>query len=177
MANGENELFRPGVDQRKRDISMVPGAVNGVVGDVFEGVVHPPHVPLERKSQAAVVRGGRHPWPRGGFLRHGHCSGIGPLDGSVHLLQELNGIEVLAPTVLVREPFALFTAVIQVQNRGDGVDTQSVDVELVHPVQCVRHEEVAHFRSSEVEDVGTPVLLFPSSPIGVLIAGPAVEAG
>ena len=156
---------------------MVPGAVNGVIRDVFQGVVHPPHVPLERKSQAAIVSWGRHPWPRGGFLSHGHCPGIGPLDGGVHLLQELNGIEILAATVLVGEPFALFTAVIEVQNRGDSVDTQSVDVELIHPVQRVRHEEVAHFCSPEVEDVGAPILLFPSSPIGVLVAGAAVEAG
>ena len=79
--------------------------------------------------------------------------------------------------MLVRLPFAFFAGVVEVQHRGDGVDAQTVDVELLEPVQRVRDEEVAHLGVPEVEDQGAPVLLFAPAWIGVLVEGLPVESG
>ena len=54
-------------------------------------------------------------------------------------------------------PLALLAGVVEVEHRGDGVDPDAVDVELLQPVQRVGDEEVAHLLAPEVEDVGAPV--------------------
>ena len=54
-------------------------------------------------------------------------------------------------------PLAGLAGVVEVEHRGDAVDAQPVDVELLQPVQGVGDQEVAHLRAPEVEDVGAPL--------------------
>ncbi len=51
----QNEVFRKGVDEPERQIVVMMPPVNGVLLHVTEGVVHPPHVPLEAEAEAAGV--------------------------------------------------------------------------------------------------------------------------
>ena len=99
------------------------------------------------------------------------------VDGRVHLLQERHRLEVLAAAVLVRHPLAVLARVVEVEHRGDGVDAQPVDVELLEPVERVGDEEVAHLGAAEVEDVRAPVRLLAAPRVGVLVQRRAVEAG
>ena len=63
----------------------------------------------------------------------------------IELAQEIDGLQVLAPAVLVGNPFAFLARVIEVKHRGDGIDAQAVDVEAVAPEQRVGDEEIADF--------------------------------
>ena len=99
-----------------------------------------------------------------------------PVDGRVHLLEELHGLEVLVATMDVRRPLARRARVVQVQHRGDAVDAEPVGVELLQPVQRVGVEIVAHLAAPEVEDVGAPLLVPATLRVGVLVERRAVEA-
>ena len=49
-------------------------------------------------------------------------------------------------------------------------------MEILQPVQGVGHQEIAHLRAAEVEDVGAPVELLAAARVGVLVECGAVEA-
>ena len=138
--------------------------------------MHPPHVPLQSETEAPEIGGPRHAGPRCRLLCDGDDAGRSLVDGGVHLLQEADGIEILATAVLIRSPFAGLAGVVEVEHRGHGVDAQAVDVELLDPVHGVGHQEVAHLGAPEVEDVGAPVGMLATLGVWVLVEGGAVES-
>ena len=71
--------------------------------------------------------------------------------------QEVDRFEILAPTVLIRNPLTLLAGVVQVQHRRDRVHAKSINVILVQPEHRTRHQEAAHFSATVIEDVCFPV--------------------
>ena len=139
--------------------------------------MHPAHVPLEAEAQAALGGGPGDALPRGRLLGDRDRAGHPLVDGGVHLLQELHGLEVLAAAVHVGRPLAGLPGVVEVEHRGDGVDPQAVDVELLEPVERVGDQEVADLAAPEVEDERAPVGVLPARRVRVLVERGAVEAG
>ena len=115
--------------------------------------------------------------PGGRLLGDRHDAGDALVGRGVDLLQERDRLEVLAAAVLVGQPLAGLARVVEVEHRGDGVDAQPVDVELLEPVQRVGDQEVAHLAAAEVEDERAPVRLLAAARVGVLVERGAVEAG
>ncbi len=56
VADRQNEVLAPGIDHREGHLVVVVLAVHRLVGDVVKRVMHPAHVPLQPKAQAAQVR-------------------------------------------------------------------------------------------------------------------------
>src|SRR5207248_8948111 len=102
--------------------------------------------------------------------------GLAAVDRLVHLLQELDRLEVLAAAVLVRQPLALLPRVVEVEHRRDRIDPQAVGVMLPHPVERVGEEEIPHLATAEVEDQRSPVWMRTSPWVLVLVQRGAVEA-
>ncbi len=177
VADRQHELLGVGVHQRERRLVVVVPPVDGLLGQVPEGVVHPPHVPLEAEAEPATVGRLRDAGPRGRLLGDHHDPGGAAVGRRVGLLQERDRLEVLAAAVDVRSPLAGLAGVVEVEHRGHGVDAQRVDVELLEPVRRVGDEEVAHLGPTEVEHVGAPVLLLTEHGVRVLVERGPVEAG
>ena len=137
--------------------------------------MHPTHVPLVPEAEPAEVHGPGHRGERRRLLRDGVDARASTEHDRVHLLQEVDRLEVLAATELVRHPLAFLAGVVEVQHRRDGIDAQTVDVELLHPVQRAREEEVADLVPSEVEHERAPVGMLALARIGVLVQRGAVE--
>ena len=95
--------------------------------------------------------------------------------GAVQRTKELHGFEILATAEEIGQPLARLAAVVAVEHRGHGIDAQAVDVELLEPVERVRHQEVAHLVAPEVEDEGAPVGMFPHAGVRVLVERLPVE--
>ncbi len=154
---------------------VVEAAVDRLLGEVLERVVHPAHVPLEAEAEPAEVRRSRHARPGGRLLRDREHTRLAVVQHLVQLLQERDGVEILAAAEGVRHPLALLARVVEVEHRGDGVDAQSVRVELAHPVERVRKQEVAHLVAAEVEDERAPVGVRATPRVVVLVERRAVE--
>ncbi|CPU29324.1 Uncharacterised protein [Mycobacteroides abscessus] len=86
---------------------VVKATVDGIATQVPQGVVHPAHIPFHGKAKAAKAGCASNAGPRGGLLGHGDDPGMQLVHRGVHLLQELDGLEVLAAPVDVRSPAAL----------------------------------------------------------------------
>ena len=156
---------------------VVVAAVDRVLLEVAQRVVHPAHVPLEAEAQAADVGRPRDARPRGRLLGgRDDRPARGRAGTVVELLEERDRLEVLAPAELVGDPLALLARVVEVEHRGDGVDAEAVDVVLAQPVQRVGEQEVAHLVAAEVEDQRAPVGVRAAARVGVLVERGAVEA-
>ena len=176
VREGQHEVFGKCVEQPERQQVVVVVTVDRVLGEVREGVVHPPHVPLHAEPEAAEPGRPRDLRPGGGLL--GDHDGPGELvvDDLVELAQAGHGLEVLAPAVLVRQPVALGARVVEVEHRSDGVDPQPVDVELVQPVHGARQQEVADLVAAVVEDQRAPVAVLAAARVLVFEQRGTVEA-
>ncbi len=175
VAEGQHEPFVVGVLQREGHPVVVITAVAGFDRQVLERVVHPAQVPLVAEPQPSLVHATGHSGPRGRLL--GDHQRIGELlaDHRGQLAEEPDRLVVLAATVGVRGPLAGPARVVEVEHRGDRIDAQRVDVELVEPVQGVRDEKVAHLVAPVVEHVRAPVGMLTALRVGVFVQRGAVE--
>ena len=157
VAERQDEVLGERVHEAERQLVVVVGAVDRILGEVLQGVVHPAHVPLEAEAEPAEVGRARDAGPRGRLLgRRDHARLLG-VQQLVGLLQERDRVEVLATAERVRHPLAGLPRVVEVQHRGDRVDPDAVGVELATPVERAREQEVAHLGAAEVEDERAPV--------------------
>ncbi len=71
------------------------------------------------------------------------------VDDLVHLPEEGDRFEVVPPALLVGNPLPVLAGIVEVEHRRHAVDTEPVGVELLHPVQGVGDQEVAHLVAPE----------------------------
>src|ERR1035438_3672021 len=132
-------------------------AMDGILLEVFERVVHPAHVPFETEAEPAKVGGARDHGIGGGLLGVGLNVGMFSVGFEVEAAQELDGLEVFAAAEAVGNPLACFARVVEIEHGGDGVYTQSVDMIFVEPEHGARHEEAADLAASIIENESFPV--------------------
>ena len=132
---------------------------------------------LKPKPSPPRYVGPRHARPGGRLLGRGDDARLAAVRDLVHLLEHLDGLEVLAAAELVRHPLARLARVVQVEHRGDGVDADAVGVVLAQPEQGVGDEEVADLAAPVVEDQRAPVGMRAAARVRVLVQRRAVEAG
>ena len=154
---------------------MVVAAVHRVAAHVLQRVVHPAHIPLVVKTQAAGKGGPRYRGEGRRLLGQRDRLRAMCADDFVEPLEEGDRLQVFAPTMRVGDPFAGFAAVVAVQHRGDRVDPQSVDTETLDPVQRIADQVVAHLGAAEVENQRVPVGVHSLARIGVFVQMGTIE--
>ena len=143
---------------------------------VLEEVVHPAHVPLQRKAEAVLLLDiARNMWPRRRLLGDRDDARISSADQRVQVLEELDRLKVLVLTVLVRDPLAVLLAIIEVQHRRDRIDAETIDMHVLDPEERIRDQEVLDLRSAVIEDLRAPVRMLALARILVLILRISVE--
>ena len=162
MRQRQHVIFRECIEHPERELIVVIAAMNRVVGEILERVMHPAHVPLVAKTEAAQVSRLRHARPCGRFLGDREGIGIFAVNTLIESAKKIKRFEILPATEAVRGPFAFLARVV-------------VDVILVEPKESVADEEVANFLTAEVEDEGAPVLMLSLLGVGVLEEMGAVE--
>ncbi|MBG9885398.1 hypothetical protein ABE10_02110, partial [Bacillus toyonensis] len=175
VADRQDVVLAERIHEGEGHLALVVATVERVALDVFQGVVHPPHVPFEAEAESGVVGRRGDPGEARGLLGDHEDPGVAAIGRGVHLLEEADRLQVLSTAVHVRLPFAVATRVIQIEHRGNGIHAQSVDMEFLEPVEGVRDEEVPHLGAPVVEDQRPPVLVLAASRIRVLVDGFPVE--
>ncbi len=176
MGEGEDEVFAVAVQHAEGQIVLVVPAMYGILGHVEQGIVHPPHVPLEAEAQTAHAGGTGDHGPGCGFLGDGDGTASLGVDLFVEGAQEGDGPQVFVATVIIGDPLPGLAAVIVVEHGGDGIDAQAVQVVFLDPEQGIGHQEIGDFGATEVVDQGIPILVIALPGIVVFKEGGAVEA-
>ena len=171
----QHVVFGEHVEAAEGELVVVEAAVNGVFGQVLEGVVHPSHVPLQAEAEPAHVGGPRNHGPGGGLLGDHLHVGMAAVNIRIHLLQEADGLQVLIAAVAVGNPFAGLARVVEVEHGGDRVHAQAVSVILVEPEQRAGEQEAAHLVAAEVKDVRFPLRMEALARVRVLVEVRTVE--
>ncbi len=171
----QHEVFAEGVPNAEGDEVVVKLAEPRVHVEIVQHVVHPAHVPLQVEAQAARVGRPRHHRPRGGFLGdRQHARKVVEQD-AVQVTEKFHAFEVLAPPVLVGQPFPRFAAVVPVNHRGHRIYPNAIDVILLKPEQGAADQKVFDFVAAQVKGVGAPALVLAEARIGMFEQGRAVE--
>ena len=106
MRQRQDEVFRKRVVQAEQDVAVMVLAVDRILADIFQRVVHPAHVPFVAEAEPAILDRPRHLRPRGRFFRRRGGLRIAREHFGVEAAQEVDGFEIFPPAMLVRNPFA-----------------------------------------------------------------------
>ena len=112
---------------------MMVLAVDRVLVKVPKRIIHPAHVPLHGTPEPAFVGWVRDAAPRGGFFGDGQHAIEIQVNSLVHRFQQINRAQVFTTAVLVGNPLAFFSAVIQIQHRSDRINAEPIDVVFIKP--------------------------------------------
>ena len=177
VAQDQDEMLMVGIEHREGDLPLMILPVDRRARDVAQGVVHPPHVPLEAESEPPLVDRLGDTRPGRGLLRDRHDPGMARVAGRVEGLEELDRLEILASAETVRNPLPGIAGIIEVEHRGDRIHPQAVDVILVEPEEGIGDQEIPHLVPPVIEDQCPPVAVLPEPRILMLVEGGAVEPG
>jgi len=177
VREGKKEIFGEGVEEREGQFVMFVLAMDGIVREIFQGVVHPAHVPFKTEAEAAEVGGAGDGRPGGGFFGDGKCAGEFLMGHFVHALEEFDGVQVFAATELVGDPFAGFAGVVEIKHRSHCVHAKAVDVVFVEPEERIRDQIVLNFVAAVVVDECAPIRMRALAGIGMFVEMGAVELG
>ena len=176
VAEGQHIIVAEGVHQGEGDLVMVVLAVDRILLNVGQHVVHPAHVPLEVEAQTAQVHGLRDHGEGVAFLGDHHRTGEIPAHDDVQIPQEIDRIQVLVAAILVGQPLTRLAAEIVVQHGRHRIHAQAVRMIPLQPEAGVGHQEGPHLTAGEVKHMGAPLGHVAAAGIGMLIAGGAVKA-
>ena len=82
-------------------------AVNGILLEVLERVVHPSHIPLHAEAEAAEINRPRNHGPGSGLLRGGLDVRVLFVGFLIEAAEKVDGLKVLAPAEFVGNPLPL----------------------------------------------------------------------
>src|SRR5882672_3260247 len=117
MREGKDKVLRERVERTKRHFIVMMFSMNGIPRHETQCVMHPAHVPLESKPEAADVERSRNHGPRGGFFGNGlHIREV-LVDLLIEAAQKSYRCEIFPTTVFVGNPLPRLARIIQVQHR------------------------------------------------------------
>ena len=104
------------VHHRERQFIVRPLPEKRIHLVVVQGVVHPPHVPLEGEAQSAISDGVCYPRPCGAFLGNRHHTRMQRVHRVIELFEKCHRVQVFPSTQSIAQPCVGFTPVIQIQH-------------------------------------------------------------
>ena len=125
---------------------VVVNALLGAFAEVVKRVVHPAHIPLVVKAQAALLGGFCHHGVRSGVLRTENSGGVALFKPIVHAAQKAHTAHIVA-AVRVAAP---------VDYSADCVHTQPVKVIFRQPVVCRGFKVAVHNGVGVVKAAAAP---------------------
>ncbi len=160
VREGQNKVFTERINHAECQRAVLVFAMDRVLREVAQGVVHPAHVPLEAEPQASQVSRPRHTRPARRFLGDRQNARVFAMAEFIEPFEEIDRFEVFVAAVNVGDPLTGFARVVEIDHRGHGVDSQSVDVVTIEPEKRIPQQEVADLGAAVVEDLGAPIAMF-----------------
>src|SRR5258705_7482240 len=156
---------------------MIAGAEERICLEVFESVMHPPHIPLEIETQPTGINWMTHGGPGGRLFRNHHRSRTNPVSNLIQLFQKGQCFQVLTAAKFVWEPLAFLAAIVQIKHRSHSIHPQSVDMKFLEPEERVSDKEVSDFVAAVIEDIGAPVGMLALARIEMFIERRPIKPG
>ena len=175
MADRQHEVLRKRVVKAEGDLPPMVPAIEGILREIPQHIVHPAHVPLKPEAQPTIGNGTGHARKGRAFLRHGEGGGGLLLHRAVDRTQQVDRLIILAPAIAVGHPLPLRPGIVAVEHGGHGIHAQPIHMVFLHPIAGIGGQEVLHLRPAVIVDQRVPVLMEALARVRVLIKGGAVK--
>ena len=95
---------------------------------------------------------------------------------AIEFADEMDGSKVFTASHVVRDPFPFLARIVQVEHRRNGIDAESIDMELIEPKQRIGYQKVTNFVSRVIEHHGAPIGMLALARVFVFVKSSAIEA-
>ena len=143
--------------------------------DILKEVMHPAHIPLERKSKSVLLGRLGNSRPRRRLLSYNHGSRISVSHYAVEVLKKFHCLKITVTAILIRNPVARCLTIIKIQHGCNRINSESVYMEFLNPEKCIGDKEVGYLISAIIKYLCSPLGMLTFSRIGVLILTAAVK--
>lgn len=171
----QDKIFVETIEHAESQVVMMMCPVDGLFVHVFQGIVHPTHVPLEPKTESARTDRPGDLRPGGGFFGDGDGTFALFVDFGVEGTDKIDGFDIFLAAILVGDPLAILPGVVVVEHGRDGIDPEGVEVELFNPVEGVGDQVVTDLLAAKVVDQGIPIGMEAAPGIGMFVECCAIE--
>src|SRR4030042_5696113 len=97
------------------------------------------------------------------------------IDSFIQSFDEGNSIDVFFSSMLVWNPLAILSPVIQIKHGGHRIGPQSIDMVLIEPEEGTADQKFSHFRPTVVKNMALPVRLKSFFRVCMLIKESAIK--
>src|SRR5262245_47249903 len=77
--------------------------------------------------------------------------------------------------MLVRNPLAFFSTVVEIQHRCDRIYTKTINVKLLEPVKRITNQKVSHFIAAVIKNVSSPIRVFAAARVQMFVKRGTIE--
>ena len=175
MRQNQNIFLTVCISHRKCHLIMIKFTEIWIQLHVFQEVVHPAHIPLQRESKPVVFCLTCYHRPCGRFLCDHDSSMISSENNGIQMLKKFNSLQILVSAVFIGDPLTVFLTVIQVEHGCNRIYTKTINVAFLYPVKSVCDQEILHLRTSVIVDLGSPIRMLTLSRICMLIYSSSVK--
>src|SRR3954452_2686471 len=116
MRQRQDEVLGKSIMQAEQDVAVVMFAVDRILADVVQGVMHPPHVPFVAEAETAKFDRPRYLRPCGGLFRGRGGMGKSGIYFRIESPEEINRFEVFPSAIPVRDPGIRRSAIIEIKH-------------------------------------------------------------
>ena len=89
--------------------------------------------------------------------------------------EKCHSFKVSVITIFVRNPVACCSSIIQIQHGSNRINSQSINMELVHPEHSVGNKEIRHLILAIIKHLGSPVRMLSLAWIRIFIDTAAIK--
>src|SRR5690606_13877632 len=119
--------------------------------------MHPSHHPFHTEAKAPAIHGPTHARPGGGLFRDGlHIREI-PIYSLIQFLQETDGLQIFAATVLIGYPFSFLAGIVEVKHGSHRVYPQPIYMVPIQPKYGIADQKRTHLIATVVENIRAPI--------------------
>ena len=171
----QNIILTVGIGHGEGHFVVIVFPEIGIQLHIFQKIMHPTHVPLKAEIQTVLFHRARHFRPGCGFLSDHHRPFISAQHYGIQVLEEFDGLQIFISAVFICHPLSVLFAIIQIKHGGHRIHTQTVHMEMFHPVQSVADEEIFHLVPAVIKNLRSPVRMFSLPGIRMFIDSRAVK--
>ena len=171
----QNKVLAVRIDHTERQLTVVMGTEDRIELHIIKEIIHPAHVPLIVKSEAALLYRGRHLRPCGRLFRDQKRTVRIFFINRIQMFEKLNRFQVLIAAVNICHPLTVILAIVEIQHRSDRIHPDTVCMIYVFPEQRIGDQEVRYLRPAIIVNQRAPVRVGTLARIEVLVQASAVK--
>ena len=175
MRNRQYKVLIESIHKRKGDQVEIVFSEQRIHFEEAQGIIHPPHIPFIVEPKPTCLDWFRDVGPSSTLFRDHVCVRLAFEYFCVHLLEEFDSLAIVIAAILIRCPWTFI--IVKIKHIRNGIDTDSIKMELLQPENGVRNQEAVHLCFSQVKIQCPPTVVDGAIRIGIFKSRCTIKIG